>query len=270
MRRPSAYHFYLFAEGALALPSFIVVAIYFVQQVGLSPLQLVLVGSVMEASVFLFEVPTGVVADLYGRKLSVVISLLVMGSATILVGAVPQFWAILLGWVLWGFGWTFMSGAYEAWITDEVGAANVGRVFVRGMQVTYAASLVGLVLWIGLGTVSLQGAVIADGALTLAVGLLAIPLMPETKFRPGPRGRGAGLRIARDGALLVRRRPLVLLLVGVAFFAGACSEGLDRLWEAHFIRDIGLPPFLGLSDLWWFAVLGAGATLLGCSSRRCS
>ncbi len=55
----------------------------------------------------------------------------------------------------------------------------------------------------------------------------------------------------------------MLLLVGAAFFAGACSEGLDRLWEAHFIRDIGLPPFLGLSDLWWFAVLGAGATLLG-------
>ena len=82
----------------------------------------------------MFEVPTGVVADLYGRKLSVVISLLVMGSATILVGAVPQFWAILLGWVLWGFGLTFMSGAYEAWITDEVGAANVGRSSCAGCR----------------------------------------------------------------------------------------------------------------------------------------
>ena len=89
MRRPSAYRFYLFAEAALALPSFIVVAIYFVQQVGLSPLQLVLVGTVMEISVFVFEVPTGVVADLYGRKLSLVIAWVVMGSATILVGAVP-------------------------------------------------------------------------------------------------------------------------------------------------------------------------------------
>ena len=263
MRRPSPYRFYLFAEAALSLPSFIVIAIYFVQQVGLSPLQLVLVGTVMEASVFVFEVPTGVVADLYGRKLSVVIAWIVMGSATIWVGAVPHFWAILLGWAVWGFGVTFMSGAYEAWITDEVGAEKVGPVFVRGMQVSYAASLVGLRLWIGLGTVSLQGAVIANGALTLAVGLIAIPLMVETGFRPGPRTRGAGMRTARDGAQLVRRRPLVLLLVGVAFFAGACSEGLDRLWEAHFLRDIGLPPFLGLSDLWWFAVLGAGATLLG-------
>ena len=50
------------------------IAIYFVQQVGMSPLQLVLVGTVMEISVFVFEVPTGVVADLYGRKLSLVIA----------------------------------------------------------------------------------------------------------------------------------------------------------------------------------------------------
>ena len=263
MRRPSAYHFYLFAEAALALPSFIVVAIYFVQQVGLSPLQLVLVGTVMEISVFVFEVPTGVVADLYGRKLSLVIAWVVMGSATILVGAVPEFWAALAGWALWGFGVTFMSGAFEAWITDEVGAENVGRVFVRGLQAGYAAGIVGLLLWIGLATVSLQGAVIADGAVTLAVGLLAIPFMRETGFRRHAHGRGAGLQKARDGARLVRGRP------------SCCSSSRRRSSPAPTPRastgsgrptssaTSGLPAFFGLSDLWWFAVLGVGAMLLG-------
>ena len=263
MRRPSSYRFYLFAEALLSVPSFVVIAIYFVKQVQLSPLQLVLVGTVMEATVFVFQVPTGIVADLYGRKLSVVVACLIMGPGTILVGAVPQFWAALAGWALWGFGVTFISGAYEAWITDEVGAANVGPVFVRGMQVSSAAALVGLPLWVGLATVSLQGTVIADGALTLAVGLIAIPFMPESAFRPRPHGPGAGMRTARESAGLIRARPAVLLLVATAFFAGAYTEGLDRLWEAHFIRDIGLPGFLGLSNLWWFAVLGGGALLLG-------
>ena len=175
----------------------------------------------------------------------------------------PEFWAALVGWAIWGFGATFMSGAFEAWITDEVGAEHVGRVFVRGLQASYAAGIAGLVLWIGLATVSLQGAVIASGALTLAVGLLAIPLMPETQFHRGERGRGAGLRKARDGARLIGRRPILLLLVIAVFFVGAYTEGFDRLWEAHFIRDVGLPAFFGLSDLWWFAVLGAGAMLLG-------
>jgi DHA3 family tetracycline resistance protein-like MFS transporter len=263
MKRPSPYRFYLAAEAALAVPSFIVIAIYFVQRVHLSPLQLVLVGTVMEAAVFVFQVPTGIVADLYGRKLSVVIACAIMGPGTILVGAVPQFWAALVGWTLWGFGVTFIDGAWEAWITDEVGSENVGPVFVRGMQIGSVGALVGLPLWIGLATVSLQGTVIADGAVTLAFGLLAIPLMPERAFRPQERGRGAGLRTARKSASLIRGRPLVLLLVAAAFFAGAYSEGLDRLWEAHFLRDIGLPGFLGLSHLWWFAVLGGGALLLG-------
>jgi DHA3 family tetracycline resistance protein-like MFS transporter len=263
MRRPSPYRFYLFIEAALSIPSFVVIAIYFVQQVGLTPLQLVLVGSVMELTVFVFQVPTGIVADLYGRKLSIVIACAIMGPGTILVGAVPEFWAALVGWALWGFGVTFMSGAWEAWITDEVGAENVGPVFVRGMQVAYIGALVGLPLWIGLATISLQGTVIADGVMTLVFGLIAVPLMPETAFRPRHRGRGAGRRTAREGAALVRRRPLVLLLVVTAFFAGAYSEGLDRLWEAHFIRDVGLPSFLGLSDLWWFVVVSGGAMLLG-------
>jgi hypothetical protein len=44
--------------------------VYYVKDVGLSPLQMVLVGTVLEASCFLFEIPTGIVADLYSRRLS--------------------------------------------------------------------------------------------------------------------------------------------------------------------------------------------------------
>lgn len=263
MKRPSPYRFYLFAEALLAVPSFVVIAIYFVKQVHLSPLQLVLVGTVMEAMVFVFQVPTGIVADLYGRKLSVLIACAIMGPGTILVGAVPQVWAALVGWALWGFGVTFIDGAWQAWITDEVGPERVGPVFVRGMQASSAAALLGLPLWIGLGTISLQGTVIADGAVTLLFGVIAALFMPETAFRGRPRARGDGRRAARESFALVRGRPVVLLLVVAACFAGAYTEGLDRLWEAHFIRDIGLPSFLGLSDLWWFAVIGSGTLLLG-------
>ena len=53
--------------------SFTVNLIYHVTVVGLDPLQLVLVGTALEVTVFLFEIPTGVVADIYSRRLSIVI-----------------------------------------------------------------------------------------------------------------------------------------------------------------------------------------------------
>ena len=77
----------------------------------MSPLQLVLVGTAMELAVFVFEVPTGIVADMRSRRLSVVIGQVVMGLAIILVGAATGAWIVIAAWALWGFGYTFTSGA---------------------------------------------------------------------------------------------------------------------------------------------------------------
>src|SRR5439155_2648707 len=104
MTRPPATRVFYGLEFVLSLPAWVLVAVYLVTEVGLSPLQLVLVGTVMEISIFLFEVPAGVVADTYGRKLSLIVSFLIQGAAWMLVGAVSSFWIILLAWALWGFG----------------------------------------------------------------------------------------------------------------------------------------------------------------------
>jgi MFS family permease len=77
-------------EFFLRWPTWVVMAVYLVQERHLSPLQLVLMGTAMEAAVFLFEIPTGVVADLYSRRLSVVIGVTlgtISGSTTLTVTA---------------------------------------------------------------------------------------------------------------------------------------------------------------------------------------
>jgi len=108
--------------------------LYFVDVASLNPLQLVLVGTVLEASVFLFEIPTGIVADLYSRKKSIVIGFVLIGLGFLLQGLVPHFVAILLAQALWGIGYTFTSGADSAWISDELGEDDLARVFLRGSQ----------------------------------------------------------------------------------------------------------------------------------------
>jgi DHA3 family tetracycline resistance protein-like MFS transporter len=255
-------------EFLLSMPAFVVTAVYFVRVVHMSPLQLVLVGTVMEAAVFVFEIPTGAFADTYGRRLSVIISFLIQGVAVVLVGAVASFWLIAIAWAIWGFGYTFQSGAFEAWITDEVGVERVGNVFLRGTRIAYAGALLGLIGSIGLALWSLRAAVIAGGLVTIACGVASALLMPETGFVRRPvEHRGRALRdvagTAVEGARHIRGRPLLLLLLAAAFFAGMSSEAFDRLWEAHFIRDVGLPRVGSLDPVVWFGVFGACVLLVG-------
>ena len=89
--------------------------------VGLDPFQMVLVGTVLEATCFLFEVPTGIVADLWSRRVSVIIGFVLIGAGFAFEGVVATFAAAIVGNVVWGIGYTFTSGALQAWITDEVG-----------------------------------------------------------------------------------------------------------------------------------------------------
>src|SRR3954466_15485515 len=120
----------------------VIAPVYFVRTVGMSPLQLVLVGTFMELTVFVFEVPTGIVADVYSRRLSIVIGILVMGCAIVFVGSVPEAWAVIAGWSVWGFGYTFTSGAADAWLADEIGVDNVRPVYLRSAQLSRVVSLV--------------------------------------------------------------------------------------------------------------------------------
>ena len=55
---------------------------------------------------------------------------------------------------------------------------------------------------------------------------------------------------------------MLLLIVRIAFFGGMWSEAFDRLWEAHFLVDIGVPGLGDLDPVVWFGVLNAGVLLL--------
>jgi MFS transporter, DHA3 family, tetracycline resistance protein len=243
---------------------FTVTAVYFVTELEMSPLQLVLVGTVMELTVFVFEVPTGIVADTYSRRLSVVVGYVIMGLAFVLVGGIEAVWAVLAGWAIWGFGYTFTSGAFDAWLADEVGTERVTHVYLRGAQLGRAAAVLGILAAVGLGVVDLRLPIVLGGIGIVLLGAFFAVCMPETGFRPLLREeRGSFAQMAhtgRTGARLVRARPALLAILGIAAFAGMWSESYDRLWQAHVIRDIGLPG--DLEPVVWFGLFGIVGLLL--------
>jgi len=249
------------------MPTWVVMAVYLVQTLHLSPLQLVLMGTAMEAAVFVFEVPTGVVADTYSRRLSLVIGYLGMGAAWVAVGLVSAPWLIIALWAAWGLAYTFTSGAEEAWIADEVGADKVGPIFLRAARWGQAGAVVGLLLQVAVGTQSLRAGVILGGVFTILCGVGCILFMPETGFRRRPRAERASAfaemsTTAVAGARYAWAAPVIVLLAGVEVFMGASSEAFDRLKEAHFLRDVGLPAVGSLDPVVWFGIFWLAGMLL--------
>ncbi|MEM8536001.1 MAG: MFS transporter [Chloroflexota bacterium] len=212
--------------------------------IGMSPLQLVLVGSIFEITILLCEVPTGVIADLISRRLSIIIGFTLTAIAYILQASFPLFEVAVLGAIIWGVGITCLSGAYDAWLADELGQDKLGPALLRGEQVARVAALFGLVGSATLGSIALGLPVLVGGLLFAACAVYCLIAMPERNFHPAAseerttwRKMGSTLR---DGVRTVRRRPNLVRLLAVLFFFGLFSEAWDRLWQAHLITTFDL------------------------------
>jgi len=241
--------------------------LYYVQTVGLDPLQMVLMGTILEGTILIFEVPTGILADMHGRKASLAIGYGLTAAAFVLQALVPSVWAVALAQAVWGVGYTFTSGAHEAWIADEVGLERAGEAFSRGGQVGQVASLVGIALAGIVGAVDLALPILICGLGFALMGILVVLLLPEHGFQPirvadWSGWRAMGETLTRSVQLARRQRTVMwLLLSGIAM--GLYSEGYDRLWMAHMLTGIGLPIQPSLPAAVWFAGIRIVSALLG-------
>jgi DHA3 family tetracycline resistance protein-like MFS transporter len=237
--------------------------------VGLSPLELVLVGTLLEGVCLVAEVPTGVVADLHSRRLSVVIGIVLIGLGFTLEAGIVAFWAVLAAQVVWGIGATFVSGALEAWLSDETSEQVASGAYLRAAQLSQAASLVGIGVSVALAAAGGPRLPVLVGGIVMAVfGGVLWCLLPEHGFTPAPREHGerthrAALRTVRAGVGLVRRRRLARALVLASVFAGLASESFDRLSTPHLLRDFSLPALGGVGVVGWFGLLNVASLLVG-------
>ncbi|WP_329475245.1 MFS transporter [Kribbella sp. NBC_01484] len=260
------YFAYNGAWAFLSALTFTLSMVYYVRDAGLDPLQMVLVGTTLELACFLFEIPTGLVADLYSRRLSVIIGVALIGAGFLLQGLVPAFLAILAAQVLWGLGYTFTSGADQAWITDEIGTERASTVFVRSQQISLAAKIAGTVTAGALGLINLPLPMTLSGAGMILLALTLAVFMPEQNFRRTPPEERETFRqmaeTFKHGLAVARRRPVVRTLVVISLISGLSSEAFDRLWSVK-ILNFDFPTVFGTSDpAFWFTVLALIGTLL--------
>lgn len=258
-----AFRVYLAQEAAGSFFFMMVVTasgLFMIQVAHLDALQLVLVGTALELSAFIFEVPTGVLADTISRRLSVIIGTALVGIGFIVWGALPLFATILAGQVLWGLGSTFMSGATEAWVADETGNRETGQVYMRAAQLGWAFAAAGILASVPLAALwGLQAPILVGGAGYLVTALVLVFVMPEKHWTPVPRGDrsvgGAMLDTLRAGVRTVRVMPALLTILAITFIAGAGSEAFDRLRELHILANFTLPSVPQLPAIAWFGII---------------
>lgn len=271
MNPSTVYLLLQFTSSLLFSLIFTVNLLYQVTLVGLSPLQLVLVGTTLETSVFVFEIPTGVLADVISRRLSIILGYAIMGLGFVLEGSVAAFWAVALGEGIWGLGYTFTSGATEAWIADEVGEEHAGGVYLKGSQAARVGALLAIPLAMAIGSVSVRLPIVLGGGAMVLLALALAAIMTEEGFQPTPRDRravGYGsafvamVKTIQDARTLVRRRPIIIVLLAVGLFFGLYSEGLDRLWTPHLLENFAAPFGGWVQPVVLFGAIRGGAIVL--------
>jgi MFS family permease len=220
----------------------------------------------------LFEVPTGVVADTRGRQFSYVLGALTLLLSTLLYLVMWQLHASLWGWaiasILLGLGFTFFSGATEAWLVDALKATgfhgHLEHVFGRAQTIGGAAMLVGSVSGGLIAQVTNLGVPYVVRAAVLGVTLVvAVRFMRDQGFTPDRNVSAAAairnvVRGAVDGGF--RRPPVRWLMLAAPFSFGA---GIYVFYAAqpYLLELYGDKTAYGVAGL--AAAIVAGAQIVG-------
>jgi len=267
------YRLYLLLECGMSFLlgiTYATITVYWVTSGRLNPLQLLLLGTSLELTYFVLQLPTGVLADLVSRRLCTLTGLFIVGLALIMEGLSPSFGNLLAAQAVLGLGSALNNGAQEAWVAgeldgdlgagwnegsrggyqptaedqvmaqDQTGGHRMTGVYLRATQLGLIATVVGSLLSGVIALAGLNAPLLAGGSLICVLAIAAAPLMPETNFRPAARLAGAaGRQVIRQAAGLftgqVRStRRVIVAVPGLALLFGMTL--FVGLWSEGFDR----------------------------------
>ena len=220
----------------------------FLLDAGLDIFGVFVASAAFTASMVLFEIPTGVVADAWGRKLSFLLSTATLAVGTLAYLVLAEMRAGLVAFCLasavLGVGFTFYSGAVEAWLVDGLQALRypglLDQVFARGALVTGAAMVVGTVSGGILGQRDLALPYVVRTVVLVVCFAVALALMRDIGFtgrKVGAREVPAAMReIAQAGVVYGWRRRSVRLLLAASFIEIGFLSWAFYAWQPYFLE----------------------------------
>ena len=244
----------------------------FLLDAGLTNFEAFAANACFTAGMVLFEIPTGVVADRWGRRASFLCGTLTLAATT---GLYVLLWQLHSGFAWWaivsallGLGFTFFSGATEAWLVDALTATRfegqLEGVFARGQVVMGAMTLGGSVAGGFLAQLTNLGVpYVARTAVLLAMFVLALIMMHDLGFTPS-----RGDRLLVEVKKIMNRSvehglkvPAVRAIMLAGMFSGGVGIYVYYALQPHLLNLWGNPKAYGIAGL--VAALVAGAQIIG-------
>ena len=244
----------------------------FLLDAGLSNFEAFAANAFFTAGMVIFEVPTGIVADTVGRRASYLLGTLTLSGSTFLYVLLWQveaaFWLWALVSILLGLGFTFFSGAVEAWLVDALTATGytgpLEQVFSRGQIVMGAAMLAGSVAGGVIAQFVSLGAPFVLRSLILVVMFVAAwRLMHDVGFTPEKGGRPLQemRKITVSSIDYGVRVPAVKWLMVQSLLTGGVGIYAFYALQPYLLELYGDPDAYTVAGL--VAALVAGAQILG-------
>src|SRR5574341_1166566 len=185
---------YLLITGLFNLAASLIwgVDTLFKLQAGLDIFQVMLTNAAFTLGMMVFEIPPGVVANTLGRRVSLLLCVATLLVSTLLYVSIAWrgwgFWPFMITSVFLGLGYTFYTGAVDAWLVDALKATGYEEplepVFARGQMVFGGAMLVGTLGGGLLGQINLSIPYLVRAATFLPLFALAWVWMTELGYTP--------------------------------------------------------------------------------------
>jgi MFS family permease len=244
----------------------------FLLDAGLSNLEAFAANAFFTGGMVIFEVPTGIVADTIGRRTSYLLGTLTLSAASLLYVLLWQvegaFWEWAVVSLLLGLGFTFFSGAVEAWLVDALTATGytgkLESVFGRGQILTGVGMLSGSVAGGFLAQqISLGFPFVLRAAILIVMFVVAFRLMHDVGFTPEKGGRPLAemRKIASNSIEYGWRVPAVKWLMVEALFTGGVGIYAFYALQPYLLELYGDPQAYQVAGL--AAAIVAGAQILG-------
>ena len=244
----------------------------FLLDAGLSNLEAFAANAFFTVGMVVFEVPTGIVADTVGRRASYLLGTVTLTVTTLLYVLLWELKAPFWEWaavsMLLGLGFTFFSGAVEAWLVDALQATgftgSLDSVFAKGQVVTGVAMLTGSVAGGYIAQVTSLGVpFLLRGAVLLVMFALAFRVMRDVGFTPRRGGRLTTEMRAIASASVEHgwRVPAVKWIMLSSVFTGGVAFYVFYALQPYLLELVGRPDAYGIAGL--VAAIVAGADIVG-------